>query len=105
MKLSFSTRGWGNLSWEELLESALDMKFSGIEVYNIQKFPALTGRGGPFHKHTVAATVRALRDQKLTVPCFDTSVDLSDSGAEVLEEVMAVAHDAQIPYEIGRAHV
>ena len=42
MKLSFSTRGWGNLSWEELLESALDMKFSGIEVYNIQKFPALT---------------------------------------------------------------
>ena len=39
MKLSFSTRGWGDLSWEELVESALDMKFSGIEVYNLQKFP------------------------------------------------------------------
>ena len=35
MKLSFSTRGWGDLSWEELLDSALDMKFTGIEVYNL----------------------------------------------------------------------
>ena len=35
MKLSFSTRGWGDLRWEELVESALDMRFSGIEVYNL----------------------------------------------------------------------
>ena len=103
MKLSFSTRGWGDLSWEELVESALDMKFSGIEVYNLHKFPALTGRGGPFHKHSVAATVRQLRDQKLTVPCFDTSVDLSFEDAAVLAEVMEVAHDAHIPYVVGWA--
>ena len=30
MKLSFSTRGWGDLSWDELLDSALDMMFTGI---------------------------------------------------------------------------
>ena len=30
MNLSFSTRGWGDLSWEQLLDAALDMKFSGI---------------------------------------------------------------------------
>ena len=53
MKLSFSTRGWADMTWEELVESALDMKFAGIEVYNPQKFPQLIGRGGPFHKHTV----------------------------------------------------
>ena len=41
MKLSFSTRGWPELSWEEMMETALDMGFSGIEVYNLPKFPAV----------------------------------------------------------------
>jgi len=105
MKLSFSTRGWGDLSWEELVESALDMKFSGIEVYNLQKFPCLTGRGGPFHKHNVAAAVRQLRDQKLTVPCFDTSMDISESAAnaDVIAELMDYARDARVPYVVGWA--
>ena len=105
MKLSFSTRGWGDLCWEELMDTALDMKFSGIEVYNLHKFPHLTGRGGPFHKHSVAATVRALRDQKLMIPCLDTSMDISDSAenADVLESVMGYACDARIPYVVGWA--
>ena len=102
MKLSFSTRGWADMTWEELVESALDMKFAGIEVYNPQKFPQLIGRGGPFHKHTVAATVRALRDQKLSVPCFDTSLDISenDENGALVAEVMAYAADARIPYVV-----
>ena len=45
MNLSFSTRGWGDMTWEELVEAALDMKFTGIEVYNLWKFPEQTGRG------------------------------------------------------------
>ena len=32
MNLSFSTRGWADLSWEEWIDTALDMKFGGIEV-------------------------------------------------------------------------
>ena len=50
MKLSFSTRGWPGLSWEEMLETALDMGFSGVEVYNLPKFDPLLDRSGPFHK-------------------------------------------------------
>ena len=105
MNLSFSTRGWGDLTWDELLDSALDMKFTGIEVYNLFKFPALTGRGGPFHKHKIAATVRQLRDKKLTIPCLDTSVDLSQSpaAADTVAEVMAIAHDLQVPYVVAWA--
>ena len=61
MNLSFSTRGWVDLSWEEMIDTALDMKFTGIEIYNLQKFPALQDRGGPFHKYQTAATVRQLR--------------------------------------------
>ncbi len=105
MKLSFSTRGWGDLSWEELLDSALEMKFTGIEVYNLFKFPALTDRGGPFHAHKCAATVRQLRDLKLSIPCLDSSMDLSDtpSDADVIAKLMGIAHDIKVPYVVAFA--
>ncbi|MBQ9116816.1 MAG: hypothetical protein IJY04_07305 [Clostridia bacterium] len=77
MKLSFSTRGWPGFSWDELLETASDMGFSGVEVYNLPSFAELTDRGGPFHKYNAAATVRKLRDKQLSIPCFDTSCDIS----------------------------
>ena len=102
MNLSFSTRGWGDMSWESLLDVALDMKFTGIEVYNLFKFPALTDRGGPFHKHAVAATVRQLRDLKLKIPCLDTSLDLSESAetAEILKTMIQAAHGLRVPYVV-----
>ena len=62
MKLSFSTRGWNDLSWDTLLDTAGEMKFTGIEVYDLYKYPALTDRGGPFHSHRLAATLRTLRE-------------------------------------------
>ena len=100
MNLSFSTRGWGDLSWDQLLQEAVEMRFGGVEVYNIFKFPELTDRGGPFHSHKVAATIRQLRDLKLKIPCFDTSVDLSSDpqAIRVLTGVMEVARDAQVSY-------
>ena len=84
MKLSFSTRGWPELSWQEMIDTALDMRFAGIEVYNLQKMDALKDRGSPFHKYQTAATVRQLRENKLQIPCFDTSCDLSD-GTNAVE--------------------
>ena len=102
MKLSFSTRGWGDLSWDEMIEAALDMKFTGIEVYNLFKFPDMTDRGGPFHKHKIAATLRQLRDLKLSIPCLDTSLDISgnDNCADTLEEMIRAAHDLKVPYVV-----
>ena len=32
MNLSFSTRGWGDLSWDQMLQEAVDMRFGGVEV-------------------------------------------------------------------------
>ena len=105
MNLSFSTRGWPGLSWDEMIETALDMGFTGIEVYNLPKFDPMLERGGPFHKHKVAATVRQLRDLKLSIPCFDTSMDLSDGDGcvETLKNLMQVAHDAHVPYVVACA--
>ena len=100
MNLSFSTRGWGDLSWEALLQEAVDMRFGGVEVYNLFKFPELTDRGGAFHSHKVAATIRQLRDLKLKIPCFDTSVDLSadPEAVNILTELMQTAKNAKVPY-------
>ncbi len=102
MKLSFSTRGWPNLSWEEMLSTACDMGFSGVEVYNLPKFSTFLDGNGPFHKYQTAATVRQLREKKLEIPCFDSSCDISllDCRLEDLYTLMEVAHNTQVPYVV-----
>ena len=100
MNLSFSTRGWPGLSWDEMMNIAEEMGFSGIEVYNLPKFDPLTDRSGPFHKYQTAATVRQLREKKLCIPCFDSSYDLSE-GTECLEwlkKLIEVAGNTHVPY-------
>ena len=105
MKLSFSTRGWPGLSWEEMLDTATDMGFSGVEVYNLPKFDPLLDKSGPFHKYQTAATVRQLREKKLSIPCFDTSYDLSadDTAVEKLSALMEIAHNTQVSYVVACA--
>ena len=105
MRLSFSTRGWAHLNWEDWLDSAVEMDFEGIEVYNLPKFPALRDRGAPFHKYNMAATVRLLREKKLSIPCFDTSYDISDEEdvTPLLIDLMDVAKQMQVPYIVAVA--
>ena len=62
MKLSFSTRGWQQLGWEELLDSARESGLNGIELYDLHKREDLTQRGAPFDKYSASATARQLRD-------------------------------------------
>ena len=105
MNLSFSTRGWPGLTWEEMVDTALQMGFTGIEVYNLPKFPDMLAKGGPFHLYQTAATARDLREKKLTIPCFDTSCDLSTdaSAVETLLELIQVARNAQVGYVVACA--
>ena len=101
MKLSFSTRGWSHLSWEEWLAAGVDMRFEGVEIYNLPHVPALTEKSGPFHKYNIAATVRHMHEKKLSIPCFDTSCDLSaeDAGSVALvKQLIQVAKQAEVPY-------
>ena len=102
MKLSFSTRGWPGLSFEDMLGTATDMGFSGVEIYNLQSFNALTDKGGPFHKYNTAATARDLRERRLSVPCFDTSCDISlgKESVDTVKGLMEIALNAQVPYVV-----
>ena len=56
MKLSFSTRGWAHLTWDEWLNAGVELGFEGVEVYNLPKFPELMERSGPFHKYNINPT-------------------------------------------------
>ena len=60
MNISFSTRGWQQIPWEQQVQMAETMRFGGVELYNVHKTPELTGRGGPLHRYTAAATAREL---------------------------------------------
>ena len=105
MKFSFSTRGWGEMSFEELVETAVDVEFNGIELYNVQKFPTLTDKGGPLHKYNTAATVRLLKEKSLEIPCFDSSLDLTDEDdcTKDLISLMDIAKSMRVPYVVAVA--
>ncbi len=99
MNLSYSTRGWSQHTWDEWLDTADEMKFGGIEVYEVHNSPDLLGRSGPFHQYHTAATVRQLREKGLTIPNFDTNCDLAGEASPVadLETLIQLAHDMRVP--------
>ena len=98
MKLSFSTRGWKSLGWNELLETAAESGLNGVEIYDLPDRDDLTGRGGAFHTYNMVATSRSLREAGLRLPCFDTNCDLSLEGtADYLRPLIETAGAMSVP--------
>ncbi len=102
MKLSFSTRGWHDNTFEEFCDIASELGFGGIELHNINN-RLFTDRDGAFHDYAAAATLRRLYEKKLQLPCIDTLCDLADGAKEeiTLDEIrrcMTVAANLHIPY-------
>lgn len=102
MKLSFSTKGWHNRSFEDFCDIAKDLKFKGIELHNIYN-SLFSEKDGAFHDHAAAATVRKLYEMKLSIPCIDTICDPSDmvQKEKSLAEIRAcikIANNLKIPY-------
>ena len=85
MRLSFSTRGWNDLPWENQIRDAEEYGFQGIEVYNLSRVTSLTDRSGPFDPYHLNETGRALREKKLSISCLDTSIDLSGETVNTAE--------------------
>ena len=100
MKLSFSTRGWKELPWQEQIQDASEMGFQGIEVYNLHKCPSLLEKGCAFHKYQINETMRELRGKNILIPCLDTSIDISDPDENFshLDFLMDTASRMHIPY-------
>ncbi len=100
MKLSFSTRGWEDYSFEELINLAEENAMSGIEIYDINKAPALTKKGAPFHKYNTQATGRTLLAHHLSIPALDSYIDLSkkEFDEEGLLNLFDIAESLDVPF-------
>ena len=100
MRLSFSTRGWGDVPWDELVKTAADMGFEGIEAYDVLGNDKFSGKGGPFDRYNLKATTRNLRSQGLQLPVLDTSIDISLSGDAVsnVKQLVDVAAEMNVEH-------
>ncbi len=101
MKLSFSTKGWHNNTFEEFCDIAVDLGFKGIELHNIGG-RLFTERDGAFYDYAAAATMRRLYEKDLTIPCIDTIYDIADEGeaqkaADEIEKCLGIAENLHIP--------
>ncbi len=101
MKLSFSTKGWHNSTFEDFCATALDLKFEGIELHNIHN-RLFTDKDGAFHDYTAAATLRKLYELKLSIPCIDSVCDCgcADNVDATIGEIRAcvnIAKNLKIP--------
>lgn len=100
MKLSFSTRGWQNLVWDEIVEAAIESEFNGIELYDVQKVPSLIEKNGPLHKYNATATYRTLKEKGIEIPCIDSSCDLAsdENCIATVTSLMDIAKSVHAPY-------
>ena len=97
MKLSFSTKGWHNKSFEEFCNIARELKFGGIELHNING-ELFKNKDGAFHGYAAAATVRRLYEMKLELPCIDVISDISEDAAIAeTESCIKIAEELHIP--------
>ncbi len=108
MKLSFSTKGWHDRTFEDFCEIANDLRFQGIELHNIHN-KLFTDKDGAFHDYTAAKTVRKLYEKKLSIPCIDTICNLADSGneTEIISEIdkcIEIASNLHINYVRVKAY-
>ncbi len=100
MRLSFSTKGWHDSSFEDFCDIAQELGFQGIELHNIHN-RLFTDKDGAFHDYAAAATSRHLFEKKLKLTCIDTVCDIAqntDATAEEILDCIHIAKSLKIPY-------
>ncbi len=76
MKLSFSTKGWHDSSFDEFCDIAVESGFGGVELHNVNN-RLFTDKDGAFHDYKAAATSRRLYERKLQIPCINMLCDIA----------------------------
>ncbi len=100
MKLSFSTKGWHDSSFEDFCDIAQELGFQGIELHNIHN-RLFTEKDGAFHDYAAAATSRRLYEKKLKLTCIDTVCDIAQNTDATVDEIITcinIAKSLKIPY-------
>ena len=100
MKLSFSTKGWHDSSFEDFCDVAQEFGFQGIELHNIHN-RLFTDKDGAFHDYAAAATSRRLFEKKLKLTCIDTICDIGQNTDAAVDEIITcvnIAKSLKIPF-------
>ncbi len=101
MKLSFSTKGWHNRTFDEFCDIAKELRFTGIELHNV-KNRLFTDKESAFQDYAVTKTLRKLYEMKLSIPCIDSICDPADidTRSDALKEIrecIRIAENLHIP--------
>lgn len=102
MKIGFSTLGCPSWSWEEILASAKDLGYEGIEVRGLANkiyLPEVKA----FHPENIGQVQAELNRLNLEIPCLTTGAFLFDPAqkAGAQKEVMdylEIAQGLKVPY-------
>ncbi len=98
MRLSFSTNGWGGYSWTQLCDTASSLGLCGVELHSLERI-APDERTSPFCRAKAPATVRALFESSLCIPCIDAVKSITAEGSfEEIQKLIATARDLRVPY-------
>jgi sugar phosphate isomerase/epimerase len=79
MKFSFSTLGCPGWSWEDMLVTAKDLGFDGIEMRGIEN-ELYVPNAKPFRSANIRSTIERLSKLKLEIPCLTSSCYLFDKS-------------------------
>lgn len=77
MKLSFSTLGSPEWTWNDILAVAKDLGYDGIELRGLEK-EIYMPRAKPFQPLQLTNTREQLRRLSLSIPCIASACDLSN---------------------------
>lgn len=86
MKLSFSTLGCPNWSWREVLTSACDMGYDGIEIRGLGS-DLFAPRMKIFDADNIDNTKNQLKEAGLEISCFATECKLFDIKEDVVADI------------------
>lgn len=102
MKISFSTLGCPRWSWNEIIATACDLGYGGVEVRGVGKDISVPSVPAFSDEH-IEATKAELDRLRLTIPCLDSDccIHLRETEAATEEEVKAyirLAKRLHVPY-------
>ena len=107
MKLSFSTKGWKGDSFRHFCDTAAELGFAGIELYDLHA-DNFADKYSPANPVMAAAIRRDLMERKLSLPCLDCVGNPADPTAQEavsqeISECIRTAANLNIPYVRLRA--
>lgn len=79
MKISFSTLGCPEWSWEDMLVTAKDLGFDGIELRGIEN-ELFVPKAKPFSDEKIQSTMERIKKINLEIPCLTSSCYLFDKN-------------------------